>query len=252
MNNMKTKGILYIAAGEKFIEAAIHSAESVLKHSPGLATHLYADWQNYSFNFDQSTYPFTSVEKIQDPHRRSKVDYLPLTPFDYTLYLDTDTELNTDIIEMFRLLERFDIAINHAHRRNDKYRLETWRLELPQAFPQHNGGVILYRKTTQVIKFLEDWRDQYHKNFPHHQQDQITLRELLWLSDLRIATLPPEYNVRYIKYVFIWSKTEAQAKIFHLKRLHAGWFWWVALPWYRKFLKGLNRLGITPPKSWVK
>jgi hypothetical protein len=248
---MTTRGILYIAAGEKYIRAAVRSAESALKSCPGLPLHLFADWQNYQgFDFDQNPYPFTTVDKIPDPHRRSKVDYLPRTPFDQTLYLDTDTLLNADIHDMFRLMERFDIALCHAHRRNDPTRLGTWRIELPQAFPQYNGGVILYRKVPKVIQFLEDWGFQFKE--AGFQQDQMTLRELLWLSDLRMATLPPEYNVRYIKYHYLWSKTETQTKIFHLQRLHTGWFWWVVTPWLRRVLKLLRHLGFNPPDAGFK
>jgi hypothetical protein len=246
-----TYGILYIATGRKYIEAAIQSAKSILRHCPDLPTHLFSDWQNYDeFDFDENTHPFTSVDKITNPHRRSKVDYLPKTPYDWTLYLDTDTLINADIREMFRLLERFDIALNHAHRRNDHTRLGSWRIDLPHAFPQHNGGVILYRKTPEVIRFLEEWRDHFHQ--AGFQQDQMTLRELLWLSGLRMAVLPPEYNVRYIKYHYLWSRAEASAKIFHLQRLHTGWFWWLATPWVRRVLKLSKRLGFNPPEKWFK
>ena len=246
---LQTQGILYIAAGEKYIHAAVQSARSVLKHCPGLSTHLFADWKNYdSFSFDQNPYPFTSVENISEPHRRSKVDYLPLTPYDRTLYLDTDTQLNADIQDMFRVLDRFDIALCHAHRRNDPTRQGIWRIKLPDAFPQHNGGVILYRRTPDVIHFMEEWRDKFRE--AGFQQDQMTLRELLWLSDLRMAVLPPEYNVRYIKYHYIWSKSEATSKIFHLKRLHTGWFWWILRPHFHRFLKLIKRIGFKPPADW--
>jgi lipopolysaccharide biosynthesis glycosyltransferase len=247
MPRTPTQGILYIAAGEKYIRAACQSAKSVLKHCPGLATHLFADWQNYEgFSYDENAFPFASVEKIPDPHRRSKVDYLPRTPFDRTLYLDTDTKLNTDIREMFSLLDRFDIALNHAHLRYDRFRSGMWRVDLPKAFPQFNGGVVLYRKTPQVIKFMEDWRDYYKE--AGFQQDQMTLRELLWLSDLRIATLPPEYNVRFLKYHFLWSRSEAQTRIFHLQMYHDGPFWFIK-NWSRKLGRTiLSWVGTNPGK----
>ena len=247
---MTKQGVLYIASGKKYIRAAIRSAKSVRKFCSELPIHLYSDWQNYSFNFDISTFPFSSVEKIIDPHRRSKVDYLAKTPFDQTLYLDTDTALNADIRDMFRILERFDIAIAHAHRRNDLSRLGTWRIELPQAFPQFNSGVFLYRKTPAVLRFLQEWSSCFKE--AGFRQDQMTLRELLWLSDLRMATLPPEYNVRYIKYHYLWSKSEATVKIFHLQRLHTGWIWWIARPWYRRMMKLLIKMGIKIPAEWLK
>jgi len=244
---MDTQGILYIATGEKFIRAAMHSAATVHKHSPGLSIHLFGDWHNYRFNFDNSPYPFTSVANIESPHRRSKVDYLPHTPYEKTLYLDTDTALNADVRPMFRVLGRFDIALAHAHRRNFIERLKPWQLELPQAFPQYNGGVILFRSAPVVIKFLEQWRDAYHLNLRDFQQDQRTLRELLWKSDLRIATLPPEYNVRYIKYHYLWSKGEAETKIFHLRRFHTSWFNWLFRPFTRQKFGFATKLGL----DWV-
>ena len=245
-----TRGILYIATGEKYIRAAIRSAETVRKNCPDIAIHFYGDWQNYIFQFEDSPYPFSSVEKITDPHRRSKVDYMSKTPFDHTLYLDTDTALNADISELFRVLERFDIAVAHAHRRNDPSCLGVWRLELPRAFPQFNSGVFLYRKTPQVIRFLEEWRDSFKE--AGFLQDQVTLRELTWLSDLRIATLPPEYNVRFIKYHYLWSRSEATTKIFHLQRFHIGWLWWILRPWFKRLLRLMKRFGINPPSEWFK
>jgi len=238
-------GILYVATGELYIRAAVRSAKSVLKHCPNLPTHLYADWENYDFNFKHSPYPFTNVAKVNNPHRRSKLDYLPQTPFERTLYLDTDTILNNDIREMFQILDRFDIALTHAHKRNTPERLKSWRLDLPLAFPQYNSGVMLYRRTPAVLQFLEEWRDHYYQNLDHFRQDQMTLRELLWLSDLRITALPPEYNVRYIKYLGLWSKAEARAKIFHLKQYHVGWFTWLFRPLTTKKLGIARRFGLT-------
>ena len=246
-----SQGILYIATGAKYIRAAVRSALSVRRHCDGLSAHLFADWKSYpEFDFDRDPSPFTSTAVITDPHRRSKVDYLPRTPFDRTLYLDTDTSINADIREMFRVLERFDVGVNHAHRRNDPTRLGRWRIDLPHAFPQLNGGVLLYRKTPQVIEFLEQWQRYFHE--AGLQQDQMTLRELLWLSDLRLAILPPEYNVRYVKYNFMWSRAEARTKIFHLHRFHSGWFWWLAAPWQRRFLRALRRMGLEVPDAWFR
>jgi hypothetical protein len=243
-----TQGILYIATGGKYIRAGIRSAESVRAHCPDLPTHLYADWKQHGFDFHESPYPFTSVEHIDDPHRRSKVDYMSRTPFDRTLYLDTDTALQADIRGMFELLDRFDIALVHAHRRNAPARLKDWRVRLPAAFPQFNSGVVLYRRTPAVTELLDSWRRAFHE--AGLAQDQVTLRELLWSSDLRIATLPPEYNVRFIKYHFLWSREEATTQIFHRRRFHDGRFWFLR-KWVRVVGRSFVRRGIDPRK-WLR
>ncbi|HET6845204.1 MAG TPA: hypothetical protein VFH29_00125 [Anaerolineales bacterium] len=221
-----SNGILYVAAGARYIRAAMLSALSARQRCPDLPIHLYSDWTRHaSFDFERDPYPFTSVATIEAPHPRSKVDYLPRTPFDRTLYLDSDTRLNADIREMFQVLDRFDLALVHSQKRGAKPQLSQWRIQVPQAFPQFNAGVILYRRSPEVIHFLEHWRDSFHA--AGLSKDQRTLRELLWLSDLRIAALPPEYNVRYVKYHFLWSRNEASTKIFHLRRYHVGWFAWM-------------------------
>lgn len=218
---MLSQGILYVAAGEDHIRAAMRSAETVRKYCPGLAIHLFADWQNHGFQFDKDPAPFTSASKIDSPHRRSKVDYLPVTPFERTLYLDNDSALNADIRDMFRILDRFDMALTHVQPRDGNERTASWRIELPEAFPYYNSGVILYSRTPAAIQLLENWRDAFKE--AGLKRDETTLREILWLSDLRVSILPVSYNARYSKYEYLFFKSKSNTKIYHLKQLHGSW-----------------------------
>lgn len=206
-------GVLYIAAGQAYAVAANHSARSVKALLPNLPVDIFTDSPDVleSGLFDR-------VEIIDSPHRRSKVDYLSRTRFERTLYLDTDTRVIEDISDLFGLLERFDIAMAHAHARNRRTHVEQWQIELPQSFPQLNGGVILYGSSERTLDFLQSWSSAYHE--AGFSKDQTTLRELIWSSDLRLYVLPPEYNVRYEKYVRIWSPSEATPKILHYRRFH--------------------------------
>ncbi len=206
-------GVLFVATGEGFTRAANGAARSLRDKAPGLAIDIFTDRSDV---LERAL--FDRIETIDDPHRRSKVDCLPKSRFDRTLYLDTDTRVVADIGEMFELLDRFDIALAHAHARNKTSHVEHWRRPLPAAFPQLNGGVILYRRTPAVLAFLEAWRNAYHA--AGFGKDQTTLRELLWESDLRLHILPPEYNIRYAKYLDIWTRDEATPKILHFRRFH--------------------------------
>ena len=232
-SGMTTQGILFIATGERYVRAAARSARSALAHCPGLPIHLYTDPTSFDSFLGEAGFPFTSAGKIENPHARSKVDYMSKTPYERTLFLDADTVVNSDIREMFQILDRFDIAMTHAHHRSPS-NLKPWRIPLPDAFPEFNSGVVLFRKTPAVVQFWEglsshfgtDWPEAGRRTGqPHH--DQILIRELLWLSDLRIATLPPEFNVRKLKYHLLWSRSEATTKIFHLKQFHMGWSHWL-------------------------
>jgi hypothetical protein len=211
---MDAKGVIFIAAGSDYTRAANEAARSVRRHAPSLLIDLFTD------TGDCAERIFDEVHRIESPHLRSKVDYIHKTRFSRTLYLDTDILVDADITEMFDVLERFDIAIAHAHTRNREATRTIWRKKVPDAFPQMNGGVILYRSTPPVLEFLRDWQQAYHE--AGFKKDQVTLRELLWESDLRIHILPPEYNVRYEKYLSIWDEKEAVPRILHFARFHAG------------------------------
>ena len=223
---MASQGILFVATGRKYARAARRSAASARRHCPDLAVHLFAGAQDLR-DLAPSVDPrvFDTVEPISEPHRRSKLEYLSRTPFEWTLYLDSDTLIAADIREAFRLLERFDMALGHAHWRNKPSFSGAWKTDLPASFPQFNSGVILYRRSAKVLALLEDWHREY--KLAGFQEDQRTLRELLWHSDLRIATLPPEYNVRFLKYPILWSRTEARPQILHLQMYHDGPFWFL-------------------------
>ena len=206
--DVNDRGVLYIATGKKYIEASSESARSVKQHCD-LPTHLFCDdpdWAGASFD---------SVETIEHPHRRSKVDLLLQSPFERTLFLDSDTRVVADISGLFELLDRFDLALAHAHKRV-KHADLFWRTRIPHSFPQLNTGVLLYRRSPPVDAFLDDWHRAFHEaGFP---RDQITFRELLWLSDLRVFVLPPEYNVRFSKYLRTWTADEATPHILHFAR----------------------------------
>lgn len=239
----QTTGIIYVATGKKYIRMAMHSANSVRKHNPGINIHLFADWKEQGFDFEKSCAPFSSVGKVEDANYRSKVDYMGKTPYDRTLYLDTDTRVVTDIRNMFLILDRFDIALAHAPER--VRRLVNWKIEIPDCFPQFNSGVVLFKKTETVLNVLQEWKSAFRE--AKIRSDQVTLREILWSSDLRIATLPPEYNLRYIKYLFIWNRREAKPKILHLLFYRRG-ILWLFYPWFTSILMLFRKLFNKPEK----
>lgn len=206
-------GVLFIATGEDYLSAAIRSARGVRLANPTLAIAVATD-------LIASVKPgvFDEVISVDRPHRRSKVDMLAKSPFDRTVFLDTDVEVVADLSGLFELLDRFDLALAHAHSRNKRSTTTTWQTELPDAFPQCNSGVLAYRKSPETTAFFDQWSRDF--SAANVAKDQVTLRELLWKSDLRFFILPPEYNIRHTRYVRFWKYYEADPKILHLARLH--------------------------------
>ncbi|MGD1083930.1 MAG: putative nucleotide-diphospho-sugar transferase [Verrucomicrobiota bacterium] len=214
------RGVVYIATGEKHTRAAIRSARSARKHCPELLIHLFSDAKPGEF-MGGAPSPFDSWAEIENPHPRSKVDYMCRSPYDETLYLDSDTEIVADIREVFVLLEKFDMGLAHHVIRNTPQC--SWKRTLPPCFPEFNSGVILFRSNPGVVHLLKAWRQAYHEAglFP----DQFTLRELLWESNLKLTVLPPEYNTMMLKYPLIWRKGEAVPKILHFRKYIEGRSW---------------------------
>lgn len=204
-------GVVYIVSGAFHVAAATQSARSVRQTNPWLHIDIFTDQEPEAGVFD-------AVHRIPDGHIRSKIDHLAKSRFGCTLYLDSDTRVVGDLRPMFGILERFDIALAHGHQRHGTRQEIVWRKAIPAGFPQLNGGVILYRTTPEVQAFLESWREAYHT--AGFKWDQVTLRELMWNSDLRLFVLPPEYNVRYKKYLEVWDENEAQAKILHFEEFY--------------------------------
>jgi hypothetical protein len=208
---MVSRGVLFVATGAGYRDLARQAAESVRQVSPGIAIDLHTDVAVEPGVFDR-------VVVIDDPWFRSRIDAMAETRFQRTLHLDADLLAIADIRDVFEVLDRFDIALAHDQARNSPTANVFWRRELPNAFPQFNGGVIAYRRTPAVTDLLREWAQVMRES--GLKRDQPVLRELLYLSDLRIATLPPEYNLLDFREVATWGNLQTAPRILHHYKLH--------------------------------
>lgn len=208
-----TRGVIMAATGERYMAMARNAAESVKRHSPALPIHLYAD-------ADASAPCFDRVTRLERPWRRSKIDAMIAAPFERNLFLDADVFVVADVSDVLETLDRFDISLAHDQERNSRHATTNWRREFPASFPQFNSGVIAYRRSDAVLALLRAWRDAVRED--DLQRDQGALRELLWYSDLRIATLPPEYNLLDMSSVWRLSGTSLAPRVIHHHSIHHG------------------------------
>jgi hypothetical protein len=184
-------GVFYIALGERYYVEACASAASVRRHMPDLPIAIATD-QTPSDLFDQ----YLPATPSDDPWR-DKIRLMAQSPFEYTLFLDTDTRICADCRDVFELLERFDMACAP-----DAKRLTNPHKHVPPGFCEMNTGVLVYRQSDATRRFFEDWL-QRHDDLkldaaPHDQNDQPSFRWALYETDLRIATLPMAYHCRYL------------------------------------------------------
>lgn len=190
-----SQGVLYIAVGEQYISETVESVNSVRAHMPEVQTAIATD------NTDAVPDVFDHVIELNNT-RRETIEgrswlinsTIPsgLSPFNKTLYLDSDTHVCEDVSEVFTLLDNYDLAIcRHMN--------QTPVDSLPKPWHLFNCGVIAYTDSHKTRRLLDDWQTRY-KNSLSEQDipvDQPAFAESLYHSDIRWFQLPIEYNVRF-------------------------------------------------------
>lgn len=204
---MPSRGIVYSATGARYIAEAIVSAGSSLRFN-NVPHIIYCD--------DVLVQPRSD---IQFEHFAScgngyldKIGNMARTPFEQTIFLDSDTYVLDRIDELFDLLRRFDIAaaqVSGYTKCADSGQSE--------AYYDFNSGIIAYRSTEAVKAFFANWRQlcaDWFRSPPFPlvaNRDQAALRRALWDSALSLHTLSPEYNYRSV----FPGRLVGKAKIIH-------------------------------------
>jgi hypothetical protein len=206
-------GIIYSATGQKYVAEAYRSALSSLHHNPEIQHIVFCD--EAPPEQPPANLWFVPAERGANPYS-DKIRNTQRSPFDRTIYLDTDTHVCGRITELFDLCQRFDIAAAHTPGYT-----QCGDPELPWSFYEFNTGVLVLHKTPAVDDFLRNWRETYDSwvEAPaftgagrlEGAADQPAFRRCLWNNNLRLCTLGPEYNYRY---GFV-GRLIGEAKIIH-------------------------------------
>jgi hypothetical protein len=186
------RGLIYVATrAEAYVEQAAISARSVKAAMADLPVVLFTDQPAPEGTFDL----VVPVESCGDGYR-DKLLCMSRTPFERTLFLDADTYVVSDLQDLYRLLDHFDLGAAHAPNR-----VVLDLDQVPLTYPELNTGVILYRQSPAVAQLLAAWVQIYDSHRARHPRsfDQPAFRQALYMNDdIRVATLAPEYNCRFI------------------------------------------------------
>jgi len=186
MTSPLTRGVVYVATGPSFAAEAAESRASLRRSNPDLPAALFTD-------IDSPAGDWQRVIRVDAPSHslRDKLQ-MRFSPWDLTLFLDTDTFVAMDISHLFDLLaDGFDL-IGHQLYEGHDYLLEG----VPAAFPEFNTGVLGFRQAPAVQRFFDEWAKQYDRFLPVNANDQQSFRQALYHSGLRHSVIPPEYNFR--------------------------------------------------------
>jgi hypothetical protein len=205
------EGFVYAATGATHTALAVVSARSLRRVVPHACIDLFADASVEDPVFDR-------VHRLAEASLRPKFAALATSRFARTLYLDADTLVLGDPSDVFRLLERVDLAACHAGSRNSEHIRALWREEIPDCFPQINTGVLGVRRSEATSRFFSGIDETMRRE--GLRVDQPVVREALWHSDLRLAILPPEYNFKQIELAAVMGHQQSAPRVLHSSDLH--------------------------------
>ncbi len=186
---MNKRGLLFVCTGEKYVSEAIHAAEKLrdMSSKPIAVVTDIPDRVPDSFDY-------IIKNKSDSAGPGVKIRNLKETPFQRTVYLDTDTYVEGCLDPLFSLLDRFELA---AAVKPDNYeRLEGNQVsDIPATFAEPNTGVISYRSSVIKKDFFTNWDENYKDSPSIH--DQPSFRKTVYDNMIQYHTLRPEWNCRF-------------------------------------------------------
>ncbi|MEZ4514367.1 MAG: putative nucleotide-diphospho-sugar transferase [Chloroflexota bacterium] len=209
-------GYLYVAAGDKHIEEAIVSAESLRRLNDSVNITLIADRNVENSPFDQIIIRPATIRGAPDGWLYKVRHMYDDTPYERTLFLDTDTYFFEDCQDLFETLDFFDMALSLAPADPMKPKSPKTNRRLV-ACQSYNTGVILFKKSANNDRFFRKWREMYEEKVASQNLDEWdgTLKKWegdqtvflqAWLeSDSKICTLSFAWNAR-TPFFFIFTE----------------------------------------------
>ncbi|MCW2284293.1 hypothetical protein M2323_002158 [Rhodoblastus acidophilus] len=210
MQGRYSKGVVYLAWGEKFISEARNSVSSVKRHNQIPCTLI----TNHEIEPGQ----FDSVVNLQLQNSYKDKVLINQSPYSKTVFLDTDTTILGSLDQIFDLLDVFDIAFCPASG-GLHYTLPGVPME---AFPEPSAGIIAWRKNERTDRLFELWAHHYDLIQSAEGEgawDQRSLRAALYYSNVRLTMLPDIWQA----YTFDSARLLGAVKMVHGRGKRLAW-----------------------------
>lgn len=204
-------GLVYVAESAQCLAEAIKSLSSVRKFLPHIKATIFTNRKTPQKLFNRTYELPDHTKKGWD--WRIKIAAISACPYEFNLFLDSDTLILADISELFLLLHGYDLAISHAPIRQSATFTDD---PVPSCFPGFNTGVILYRRCEATYNLFSAWEQCLLdiRNAHPEAHDQPAFRQALYTSDVRFITLTSEWNCRFNQGGYVHEKV----KILHTRR----------------------------------
>lgn len=188
------QGIIYVAYGERARKEFYQSFTFLRRYN------------DYPVSLISSRpYPKSGIDWIEFPDkdvggRQAKLNIDLLSPYDHTMYIDADTRPRQSIQNGFRPLEDgWDFVVTPSSQQEKNFLWKCSKEEVMRTMDIYStrrilslqGGVFFFRKSLQVHKFFEFWRQEWGR---FGDQDQGAMLRAMALSPLRVWLLGRPWN----------------------------------------------------------
>lgn len=192
-----SQGAVYIVTQDaRYLNLLLVSANSLRRAMPDLPITLFSQFPVDSPLFEKVIHVQPSSDGFYD-----KVRCICESPYDRTMMIDADTYVIDGVPELFTLLDHFDCACTHEEYVNTDWLNHYPRTDVPSCFPELNTGVLMLKRSEKMDRVLADWAKLYAAYLAEGPDrkinDQPFFRVAVYRGDIRVATLPREYNCKF-------------------------------------------------------
>ncbi len=241
----QNRGVLYIAFGNQWVEETKRSIRSLRTVSDiPVAVITDAPWQG-------PDEPDHFVEHQAIPGFASKPELMALTPFENTLFIDTDTYVASDVTPAFGLLSHYDMGV---HFFGPMLKIQPDLM----CHPQCNSGVILYKKNEVVLDVFRRWAEEYEEGVktrvakdPRGIGNQRYLAIAIARSTARVVHLDTYLNFTLWDVLVTWSPPMIlHGRLAHMETIadEINGKWNVSKDWHPRLwmpnIRGLLPMGV--------
>lgn len=199
------RGVVIIALGNSnYVSSAERLISSLRRYHSSLPIALFTDVPTpRCFDPKVTIIPFEKSDEVF----LDRIRIMAGAPFSQNLYIDSDFLALNPVASLFDLLVRFDLALAHADIRRHSPLLG----EVPDPFPEHRGGVMVWERNGRTDDFFEFWEEEmlsHIEAFPDcklkrtgYHRSQGPLRSALWNSDVNFYVFPGEWACGGVAFV---------------------------------------------------
>jgi hypothetical protein len=217
--NGHSVGLLYMAWGEKAFEGVKRSIASLKRLGYSYPVAVISDFPNkpsadekpskYTLiRIDKNPFDITKAKNFQFRAGRVKPHLCDLSPFEFNLYIDADTQFLQPIHEAFTMLHDFDLIVTDEKLAlkdlYNKFRA-AWELNIEERDTTIieiggdedqkfiNSGVLFFRKNKKTSKLFNTWHNEWIR-FQEWDEQLALMRAIHKHPEIKVAHLPVIWN----------------------------------------------------------